>query len=461
MNGTEITIPHLTQYFGVWSMASEPFLAAIERVNGMELLAHVEQAEIAARSQGIAAGPRKGYELIGNGIAVVEIIGAMTKYGSSLSEYAGSVQLRRTLRAMMADDGVRAIVLKIDSPGGTVAGTGDLADEVWRINQIKPITAYIEDTGTSAAYEVASQAGRVVANRDALVGSIGTYGVLYDYSQMFKEAGVKAYVIRAGEFKGAGTVGTKITDEQLAEFARTIEQINKQFIGRVARGRGLPDEQVQTLADGRVHVGEYAIDLKLIDAVETFDAAVSQLEQTNQINRSPVRMAGAHFQNEDTDMSTQDAKAAASSTSAATETKPVASETKPAGANPPLPATFAELKTTLPEATAEFREQCLEQNLTLVQAKDRWTAKLVEDLKAMQAERDALKTAKPGVEALGSRDSAASAESGDPIERFNQAVAEKTKQGIDKAKAIRQVVKADPDLHAVYLAAWNEQHRND
>jgi len=285
-------VPHIEQYLGLWAMHEPGFLALLEQVNGMDLLAHIRsqqqnQVQVQAgqgSTDGRAAKPLGGervveplYETV-DGVAVIELAGVMVKYASSFSNYAGSVTLRRAVRQAVADAAVNSILLRVDSPGGTVAGTDDLANEVFAAGRAKPVVAFIEDMGASAAYYVASQAGRVLANPSGHVGSIGTYAVVYDYSEEFKKAGVKAHVIRAGRLKGAGVPGTEITAEQLAEWQRWIDQFYELFVAAVARGRGLNTEQALELADGRMHVGAAARKLGLIDGVVSFDDLLEQMQ---------------------------------------------------------------------------------------------------------------------------------------------------------------------------------------
>lgn len=212
--------------------------------------------------------------------AVIEIVGVMRKYSTWASWFFGDAitsQLAERVNAAAADSSVDSIALYIDSPGGEVAGTPALAEVVWWARQRKPVTAFIADLGASAAYWVASQATKIVASPGSLVGSIGTYSVIADFSAVFERAGIKVHVIKAGEFKGAGVLGTEITEEQRVEFQRVIDSINREFLKAVARGRELPGDLVRALADGRVHPAGEAKRLNLIDEVGWFEDVVGEL----------------------------------------------------------------------------------------------------------------------------------------------------------------------------------------
>lgn len=240
-----------------------------------------------ASESGIPAESRAGIDVaretryeLQDGIAVIDIAGAMMKGESLYSWFFGSPtipQIEAQVRAAANDPAVNAILLRIDSPGGTVAGTSDLADAVFEARKTKRVVAYISDLGASAAYYVASQADEIYCDTDAIVGSIGVYLVVPDYSKLFEKEGITTHVIRAGENKGAGTPGAPVTDAHIAEFQREVDQLNEMFVEAVSRGRGWTVERASKLNDGRVHVGRYAVDLGLVDAVKSFDNTMREL----------------------------------------------------------------------------------------------------------------------------------------------------------------------------------------
>jgi len=194
-------VPHLEEYFGVWAIRPETFQAAVDRVVGMDLRAHVEANTSPAAREAMRD---TSYQVLPGGIAVIDLVGPMQKYTSSISGGASTVYARRKLRAAAMSDEVTAIIVRIDSPGGTVAGTQELADDVAAAAKRKTTVAMIEDMGASAAYWTASQASAVWANRTALVGSIGTFAVIHDLSAHAGQLGVKVHVVKAGEHKGGG-----------------------------------------------------------------------------------------------------------------------------------------------------------------------------------------------------------------------------------------------------------------
>ena len=425
----DLAVPHLDEYFGIWSILEQPFRSAVNRVNSLDLHAHVtvEQAKQTATQP---AARSRQYAVTAGGVAVIDISGPMMKYASSLSGGTSTVRTRRAVRDAAADKDVQAIVLRIDSPGGTVAGTFDLADDVAAANAKKPVVAYIEDLGASAAYAVASQAGSIHANRTAILGSIGTYAVIHDQSGQAAQIGVKVHVLRAGQFKGAGHPGTEVTAEQLAEWQRMVDELNEHFIEGVAAGRrALSVQQVRELADGRVHVGQAALTLGLIDGIASFDAVVAQVSPTKKGRKM-----------------TQETTAAA-----------------------PIAATLDELKTCCPGATDAWVLEQLGRKATLDQARSTWaeqqqasiaalTAKGEEQTKQIGELNERIEAAakKPGVEPLGeSQGKGAGASDVDPTAAWNDAIAAKVKGGMTKARAAAAVAKETPELRQALVDSAN------
>ncbi len=265
-------VSHIDQYFGPWAVRESAIRPILRILAPGALVEHIR----AAQDKPATPKPEKrGYTVDAGDVAVVQIVGTLTKYGSSLSDFPGTIRMRHTLRQIAQDRTARSVVLRIDSPGGTVAGIGDLAQEIkWLSDRGKPVVAFCEDTACSAAYWLASQADKVLANDTALVGSIGAYLVLEDTSAAAAARGVKVFVVSTGPYKGAGEPGTAITDDHVDHFQRLITGLNQEFLRAVGSGRHLADDRVRTLATGEMWVGAGALSVGLIDAVGVYDDAV-------------------------------------------------------------------------------------------------------------------------------------------------------------------------------------------
>ena len=224
----------LDQYLGLWAVWPDRFLELFTTLTHYDLHGHVLAAQRQPLEQvrSAAAAAAQGVE---PAIAVIPIVGTLTKRGSSLSSASAMSRIRHDVRAAARDSTIDAILLVIDSPGGTSAGTEDLASEVAAAARQKPTWAFVEDLAASAAYWIGSQASRLVANnRTALVGSIGTFIGLYDFSAHAAMQGVRPVVIKSGAFKASGFPGTQITPEQTAYWQKIVDDTQSEFSARSA-----------------------------------------------------------------------------------------------------------------------------------------------------------------------------------------------------------------------------------
>jgi signal peptide peptidase SppA len=208
------------------------------------------------------------------GLAIVPIDGPMLK-GESKYGGANTLAIRRQVRMAAKDPDVKGIFLAIDSPGGTVAGTQELAADVADAGRAKPVFAHIDDLGASAAYWVASQAGRITASPTSEVGSIGVLAVVEDSSGMAEKKGIEVHVISTGPYKGAGVEGAPITKDQLAYMQDRVDAVHEHFLDAVAAGRGEPRKTVDGWSSGKVWIAAEAARMGLIDEVMRMDEALN------------------------------------------------------------------------------------------------------------------------------------------------------------------------------------------
>jgi protease-4 len=224
----------------------------------------------------------EAYDLHGD-TAIITLSGPMTKYPTSFQSVIGgasTVQVQYAIRLANKDPEVARIALRLDSPGGTCAGTFALMEEVK--NSAKPLWAYGEDMMCSCAYFTACGADKIFCNATAMVGSVGTLVMLRDTSGAYSMAGIKMVLIGSGKHKGAGMEGTEITDEQKAYFQSRVDDINSQFVGAVKDARKLNDKQLAEVAEAGVYVGAKAASAGLIDGVLGWEEFLAKFEaETN------------------------------------------------------------------------------------------------------------------------------------------------------------------------------------
>jgi len=216
-------------------------------------------------------------QVIESGIAVINISGQMQK-GESKFGGTSTVATRKELRAAARSEDVAEILLLIDSPGGTVAGTKELADDIAAANAIKPVVAQFIDMTASAALWVGVHAGEVFANRMAQVGSIGVFAVVEDSSGKMEREGIKVHVVSTGPLKGAMVEGTEITKEHLAELQKSVDEFSEIFVESVANGRGIDVSDVAAVADGRMMPSVEAVKVGLVDAVQSLDQTIMHMQ---------------------------------------------------------------------------------------------------------------------------------------------------------------------------------------
>ncbi|NBR91571.1 MAG: S49 family peptidase, partial [Rhodobacteraceae bacterium] len=228
------------------------------------------------------------YTIDSAGAAVVHITGHLTKGPTSFGG-TSNVRTRQALRIAGQDPEVKGVLLMIDSPGGTVAGHKPMADEIAKLAKIKPVHGHAEDSMHSAALWAGVQTSFLTASEMTEVGSIGVVTTVYDYSEQFEKAGVKAHVISTGDYKGAFTPGSEVTDEMIAEVQARIDEVNEHFIAAVAKGRGMRKDSVAKLATGQDWMALKAKELGLIDAVMTDEQALTRLRRTIQDREAKAR----------------------------------------------------------------------------------------------------------------------------------------------------------------------------
>jgi signal peptide peptidase SppA len=290
------------QHFGPWAVHPQWFAQAVAAVKAGTFKPEHTAADAASPDDPTVVGDWSGdtfkvrYYIEPGGIARIPFSGQVVKGQSSFGG-ASSVWTRASVRKAVNDPRVNAILLHIDSPGGTVAGTGDLADDVADADANapdrkdgdrsgKPVYTYFEDLGASAAYWIGSQARRVFANPTAEVGSIGTMTYVEDTSKMYEKAGVKVTLIATGKHKGQWIDGNPVSDEYIAAVRTEIEDLNAHFLQAVMDGRGMTEEQLAEIADGRVFIADKAKSLGLIDEVSSLDAAVAAIAK--EIGNMPI-----------------------------------------------------------------------------------------------------------------------------------------------------------------------------
>lgn len=175
--------------------------------------------------------------------------------------------LTEQLRRVEEDESVKAVVLRIDSPGGEVVATDELHARISRLKQVRhiPIVISMGSTAASGGYYLATTGDAIFANPNTLTGSLGVIFNLFNYSEAANKLGVRQFAIKSGRFKDIGSPARPLTDPERQIFQTLVNESYNKFVDVIVKGRNLSRQRVLEIADGRVYSGEQAKRLGLID----------------------------------------------------------------------------------------------------------------------------------------------------------------------------------------------------
>jgi len=245
----------------------------------------IDIAAIEARIGRPLKNERAPYAMEGS-TAIVNIEGVLAKKANMFMDISGGTSMQMIesdFKAAMSDPEVKAIVLSIDSPGGTVDGTESLANLIYNARGSKPIVAIADGTMASAAYWIGSAADKIyAADNSTKVGSIGVVATHEDYSQAEHAAGVKITEITAGKYKRIASSHEPLSQDGRASIQSMVDHIYSNFVETVARNRSVGVAKVSDeMADGRIFLGQQAVKAGLVDGVSTMAAQVAALNHEN------------------------------------------------------------------------------------------------------------------------------------------------------------------------------------
>ncbi len=218
----------------------------------------------------IAAGPGiSEYEIMGGAedgeqVGVVEVLGVI----------ADAKETIRQLRRFREDENIRAIVLRVDSPGGVVGPSQEIYREVAKTRQVKKIVASMGAVAASGGYYVVASADGIIANPGTITGSIGVIMEYTNFKELFSKIGLAPVVIKSGTFKDTGSPVRDITPEEEKYLQAFVQELHEQFVAAIAAGRKMKLDTVRKLADGRIYTGADAKSLGLVDRIGNLEDAV-------------------------------------------------------------------------------------------------------------------------------------------------------------------------------------------
>jgi len=249
----------------------------------------------------IAAKSRPSASVKGN-IAVMPLFGVLAQRMDMMDEISGGTSTEnfaKQFKAAVADPSIKAIVINVDSPGGAVYGTQELAEIIYQAREQKHIVAIANSEAASAAYWIASAADEFVVTPSGQVGSIGVVTVHEDWSEAYAKAGVKPTIIKAGDFKYEGNYMEPLSDESKEAIQARIDVYYESFVNTVARNRGVSAKVVKAdFGQGRMFTAQAAKAAGLVDRIDTLDGVLARLgaSSTASATRMSAKLAASQLE---------------------------------------------------------------------------------------------------------------------------------------------------------------------
>ena len=200
------------------------------------------------------------------GVAVVNVEGVILD----------SAPYLESIRRIRADDSVKAVVVRINSPGGAVASSQEIHEEIRRLGEDLPVVASMGTVAASGGYYVACAAARIYANPGTVTGSIGVIAQFANYEQLLEWARIDVEVIKSGRMKDMGSPLREMPEEERAYLQGLMDEVHEQFKGTVAASRKIDRERVASFSDGRIVTGAAAVGLGLVDETGTLETALAE-----------------------------------------------------------------------------------------------------------------------------------------------------------------------------------------
>ncbi|HOT45035.1 MAG TPA: signal peptide peptidase SppA [Spirochaetota bacterium] len=219
---------------------------------------------------------------MGSGVGIVRIEGAIQMIGSTtpLSMTQGAEGIIRRLDDLEHNSDIKAVVVRINSPGGTVGASQEIYQKLWKLRKKNiPLVASMGEIAASGGYYVASACNYIVANHGTLTGSIGVIAMSPNLRGLFQKIGIDMNVIKSGKYKDILSSFRDIRPEERELIQEIIDSSYHKFLKDVALGRNQNESDIQPIADGRVMSGETALKYKLVDMLGTFEDAIDKARQ--------------------------------------------------------------------------------------------------------------------------------------------------------------------------------------
>jgi protease-4 len=215
--------------------------------------------------------------MFGDKVGVLEVKGVIADVQPTIEELA---KFRK-------DGSVKAVVVRIESPGGGVSPSQELYQEIRRTVREKPVVVSMGSVAASGGYYIACAAQKIYANPGTITGSIGVILQFTNFEELLRKIGFRMEVVKSGPYKDVGNPGREMTAEEKAYLQNMVDNVHQQFVRDVARGRRMKIDKVQQVADGRIFTGEQAMELGLVDELGNLKDAINAAAKMAAIEGEP------------------------------------------------------------------------------------------------------------------------------------------------------------------------------
>ena len=234
----------------------------------------------------LAAGGGMG---LGDAVAIVRVEGVILSGSPPVSPFGDggvySDQIVEHLERAQEDSSIKAIVLRVNSPGGSVVASDEIYQQM--LKGEKPIVVSMGELAASGGYYISAPADVIMANPATLTGSIGVITQVPNLGELLEKIGVEVVIIKSGIHKDEGSPFREMTEEEEAIWQAIIDEAYGQFVAIVTEGRDLPEEKVREIADGRVYTGKQAMELGLVDELGNLPEAIDRAAELGGIEGEP------------------------------------------------------------------------------------------------------------------------------------------------------------------------------
>lgn len=242
-------------------------------ISGSTKAAKVDQAETSVQFPGLFGDASEAKD----GIAVVKVYGPIqtSSDGGMFSQKKGADAIVAKLKKLGKNDHVKAVVVRLNTPGGTVGASQEIHSEIMKLRKMgKKVVVSMADVCASGGVYIAVAADKVLANRGTVTGSVGVVFSVQNLKELMEKLGVKANTVTSGKFKDIGSMWRDMRTDEKELLQGIVDSTFDQFLTAVAEGRSLTKEEVSKWADGRIFNGDKALEYKLVDELGTFEDSI-------------------------------------------------------------------------------------------------------------------------------------------------------------------------------------------